>query len=167
MWRLRNRDKTPPKGFRWLDPLTNYEVTARNYANWMSAAEAHRVGNQLPMLDTAEMEDQVCGRLEGASLREYCEEVTADNQRVASRGVGDILKAMLSSIGIQACFGCQNLQHKMNSWGPDGCEEHMPEILEFMEENAQAKNWMRFIPFREAGSKALVKMAITKARGGL
>jgi hypothetical protein len=163
MLRLIHKNKTVPHGFVWIDPITTQEVSARNYPNWMAAATVIRVANGNPLPTEAEMEDQLCGRFDEKTRRRLCESYD-DNGQVRNMGVGSTLKDMLARIGVKACWGCLNLAQRMDDWGPDECEAHMPEILEIMEDNAQKRNWMKLIPFREAGSKLLVQRAIKKVR---
>jgi len=163
MFRLIQRNKTVPHGFIWIDPITTQEVSARNYPNWIAAATEVRVANGNPLPTEAEMEDQLCGRFDEKTRRSLCQEVNGDGV-VKRLGVGSTLKDMLARIGISACWGCLNLAQRMDGWGPDGCEEHMEEILEAMDRNAQQRNWLKYLPFREAGSKLLVQAAINKVR---
>lgn len=163
MFKLIHRDKTVPHGFVWVDPITTQEVSARNYPNWRAAAIEVRVANGNPLPTEEEMEDQLCGRFDEKTRRRLCVEYD-DTGEVRRIGVGSTLKEMLARIGVNACWGCLNLAQRMDDWGPDGCEEHMQEILEIMDQNAQQRNWLKYLPFREAGSKLLVQRAINKVR---
>lgn len=163
MWRLIDRSKTPPRGFQWIDPITTFMVSARNHANWMADAAEHRVGNRNPIPSPEEMEDQYCNRLDPKTKLQYCQQFDG-NELVKSLGVGSTLKMMLANIGVSACWGCINLANRMDGWGPDGCEEHMTEILEIMDQNAQKRDWYRFVPFKEQGSRMLVNHAIKRVR---
>lgn len=162
-FRLRHTANTPPKGFRWIDPITLMEVTAQNYANWTGQAADHRVANALPLAEPLEMEAQLCAGLSEKTRREWCMEYD-ESGAVVRLGVGGTLKSMFASFGISACFGCLNLAGRMDAWGPDGCEEHMEEIVGIIEENASQKNWARFIPFKAIGARAAVLLAIRKVR---
>lgn len=162
-YRLKDRSKTPHKGFIWIDPKTTMLIEARNYPNWLSAAIDHRVGMGLPIPDPAEMEDQLCGRYDEKTRQQYCNFVDGV-EASPILGVGGTLKTMLAAIGISACWGCIDLARRMDDWGPDGCEENMPEIVKIMQQNADRRNWARFVPFKEQGSELLVHIAIVKVR---
>lgn len=166
MYKLIHRNVTVPHGFKWIDPMTMQEVTARNYPNWRAQAIEIRVANQLPLPTEEEMEDQLCSQYDEKTRRRLCSEYDPDGV-VKIQGVGSTLKEILARIGVSACFGCMNLAKRMDDWGPAGCEEHMEEILEAMEQNAQKRNWMKLIPFRETGSRWLVNLAIRVVREGL
>lgn len=162
-FRLRDRSKTPPHGFVWIDPITTIRVDARNHANWISKAIEVRVANRNPLPEEQEMEDQYCRSMDDKSRKQFCDCLEGDIV-IPSRGVGSELKHMLASIGIHSCWGCMDTANKMDKWGPDGCEENMAEIVQMMNENAKAKSWFRFLPFKEAGSEALVRRAIRNVR---
>jgi len=163
MYRLIDRSKTPPKGFLWVDSFTTQAAEARNYANWRAQAIEIRVANGNPIPTEEEMEDQMCGRYLPEIRKNFCESYDAQGT-VQNYGVGSTLKSMLASIGISACWGCINLAKKMDDWGPDGCEEHMEEIVATMNENASKRNWYKFVPFAEKGSELLVRLAIKRVR---
>lgn len=164
MWRLIDRSKKPPKpGYSWIDPITTLEISGPNYPKWIADAVAHRVGNRNPLPTDGEMEDQLCGRLSPQARKQYCQQY-GDAGEVKAMGVGSTLKSMLAAMGVSACWGCINLAKRMDDWGPDGCEEHMPEILEIMQENAAKRRWMDFLPFKETGSELLVRLAIKRVR---
>lgn len=160
MTRLKDTSKTPPKGFSWFDPLTGYSINTRNYSNLISQIRDHRVANALPIPDAAEIEEQMCGRFSDSARKEFCEEVG----RPAMHGPGWHLHSILSGFGINACWGCIDLARKMDSWGADGCESRMEEIIETIDQNASERKWVQFIPFREAGARLLVERAIERTR---
>jgi hypothetical protein len=74
MWKLKNTANTPPKGFRWIDPITNMEVHAQNFDNWMTKATDHRVANALPLVEREEMEDQLCRGYTENMRKDVCSE---------------------------------------------------------------------------------------------
>lgn len=163
MYRLIDRGKTPPQGFLWIDPITTQAAEARNYANWVARGAEIRSANGNPIPSEAEMEDQLCRRYDEKTRQHYCQSYDGD-QPQQNLGVGSTLKTMLAAIGVNACWGCINLAKRMDDWGPDGCEEHMAEILEIMEDNAKKKNWLKFLPFKQLGSRIMVQIAIDKVR---
>jgi len=163
MWKLKNTANTPPKGFRWIDPITNMEVHAQNFDNWMTKATDHRVANALPLVEREEMEDQLCRGYTENMRKDVCSEY--DSSGIIKRlGVGSTLKAMLAAVGVSACWGCTKLAERMDSWGPDGCEANMPEIVATMSENATKSRWTKYLPFKEMGAEALVRIAIGRVR---
>lgn len=166
MLRLKDRSNTPPtppKGFKWTDPMTGNVIYARNHPNWLSHAAEQRVGNGLAIPSRDEMEDQMCGEFSPQTKRDLCEEYDA-NGPVNRKGSGSILKDTLHSFGIVACWGCLDLAAKMDQWGPDGCEENMTYIVEAMKANAEHRKWYRFVPFAALGIETMVKLAIHKSR---
>lgn len=163
MLKLRDRSKTPPKGFKWIDPVTGFTVYARNHPNWISQAGEHRSANGLSIPSVEEMEDQMCHGFDARTGRDFCEEYDA-NGAVQQRGPGSILKNDLHAFGIQACWGCLDLAAKMDQWGPDGCEENMTYIVETMKANAEHRKWYRFVPFKDLGCEAVVRVAIAQSR---
>lgn len=163
MYRLRDKNRTPPKGFVWVDPITTFPVEARSYSNWRSMAIDHRSANAQAIPSEEEMEDQLCRRYDAETRQRIC--VLCDGTSIQPiLGVGGTLKAMLAAIGISACWSCIDTAAQMDKWGPDGCEEHMGEIVAVMNANAARKNWLRFVPFKEAGAEMLVQLAIKKVR---
>lgn len=163
MWKLKNPSVTPPKGFLWVDPITNMEVHAQNIDNWLSQATDHRVANALPLVELDEMQDQLCRRYDEKTRQQVCAEY--DGAGIVRRlGVGGTLKAMLAAVGISSCWGCTKLAERMDAWGPDGCEEHMGEIVATMSENANSNRWTRHLPFKQLGAEALVRIAIAGVR---
>lgn len=163
MLRLKDRSATPPKGFKWVDPITGFTVYARNHANWKGQASEHRVANGLEIASVEEMEDQMCAGFGASTRKDFCEEYDA-NGPVNRKGPGSILKDMLHGFGIQACWGCLDLAAKMDQWGPDGCAEHMTYIVDAMKANAEHRKWFRFVPFASIGCEAIVMLAISKSR---
>lgn len=163
MMRLKDRSVTPPKGFKWVDPTTGFVVYARNHANWKGQASEHRVVNGLAIASVEEMEDQMCRGFNPMTQRDFCEEYDA-NGPVNRKGPGSILRDTLHAFGIQACWGCLDLAEKMDSWGPDGCEENMTYIVNVMKANAEHRKWFRFVPFKDLGCESIVKLAIAKSR---
>lgn len=162
-YRLKDKRRTPHKGFIWIDPITTYMIDARNYTTWLSLAIEHRSGMMLAIPTPEEMECQLCERFSEETRKQYCELVDGTEIKPIL-GVGGTLKSMLAAIGISACWSCIDMAGKMDAWGPDGCEEHMDEIVQIMQENAGKRDWYRFLPFKEAGSEMLVRMAIKKVR---
>ena len=159
--KLKDTSKTPNKGFRWTDPITGIEATARNHPNWISAAREIRMANALELPRIEEMEDQFCRSLNESARKDWCLSTEATAK---SGGPGTILKDLLSGFRIKACWGCLDLAGKMDAWGPDGCEENFQYISDAMQANASQKNWMRFLPFKEMGINAIIRLAIAKSR---
>lgn len=163
MWRLRTKSNVPPKGFRWIDPITTFQVSAPNHPTWLTLAIEHRVGNALPLPREEDMEDQLCLGFTERVRCDVCEQFDGESV-IRVLGVGSTLKEMLAYAGIHSCWSCTRLAERMDSWGPTGCEEHMAEIVETMNENANQRKWMKYVPFKEMGAEALVRLAIHKVR---
>jgi|GEM_PF-4538636 len=54
-------------------------------------------------------------------------------KRSGPPGVGDVLVDLLRErYKIGGCQQCHDLAAKMNTWGPEGCREHMEEIVQSM-----------------------------------
>lgn len=80
-----------------------------------------------------------------------------------SSGPGTELKALLKDwLGIQASpnCSCNARARQMDEWGPDLCEQNMPTILQWLEEQANARK----LPFVRFAAEQAVKLAIRRAR---
>lgn len=77
-------------------------------------------------------------------------------------GPGTELKLLLRRMFIAPRKGCkcEERAKQMNEWGPDGCEEHFDEIVEWLVEEAVRIR----LPFKEYGAKLLVRRAIKESR---
>ena len=77
-------------------------------------------------------------------------------------GPGSQLSHMLSRLRIKALEGCscKARSKKMDAWGPDGCEEHLDEIVGWLHDEARKRK----ILFLRWPAKTLVRVAIHKAR---
>lgn len=80
----------------------------------------------------------------------------------AGSGPGSILAEMLKGMGlapVESCK-CKGRARKMDEWGPDGCERHIEEIVDWLEEEAQKRK----LPFMKWPAKTLVRVAIRRSR---
>lgn len=78
-------------------------------------------------------------------------------------GPGTELKALLKDwLGIVASpnCSCNARARTMDEWGPDVCEERIPEIVGWLEEQARGRK----LPFVRFAAEQAVKMAIRRAR---
>lgn len=77
-------------------------------------------------------------------------------------GPGTELKGLLKLIGITSSPNCScNARAKqMDEWGADECERRMPEILEWLEQEATRRG----LPFVRFAAEQAVKLAIRRAR---
>lgn len=78
-------------------------------------------------------------------------------------GPGTELKALLKDwLGIQASpnCSCNARARQMDEWGPDLCEQNMDTILQWLEEQATARQ----LPFVRFAAEQAVKLAIRRAR---
>jgi hypothetical protein len=57
---LKNRDHTPPGGFRFVHPETGYESKAIDIYSWMENIAAHRKANNLPPIFEETAVEQLC-----------------------------------------------------------------------------------------------------------
>lgn len=163
-YRLKDRTRKPPRpGFSWIDPATTQLVEGPNYMTWRTNIIEVCVANGSEIATEDEVEDQLCGRFDAESRKEYCDCVDGDEVRPIL-GVGSILKGLFAKIGIHSCWSCVDWAKRMDAWGPDGCEANMAQIVSAIEENASKRNWARFIPFREQGAELMVRIAIRKVR---
>lgn len=80
----------------------------------------------------------------------------------ATGGPGTELKALLKLIGITSSPNCKCNAHarQMDAWGPDRCEQEIPTILGWLEEQSKARN----LPFVRFAAEQVVKLAIRRAR---
>jgi hypothetical protein len=80
-----------------------------------------------------------------------------------THGPGAELKAILKDwLGIQASpnCSCNARARQMDEWGPDLCEQNLPTIVGWLEEQAKARN----LPFVRFAGEQAVKLAIRRAR---
>ena len=78
-------------------------------------------------------------------------------------GPGAELKKLLKSwLGITASpnCACNARARQMDQWGPDECEQRIPEIVGWLREQAQARG----MPFLDIAGEQAVKLAIRRAR---
>jgi len=76
--------------------------------------------------------------------------------------VGSELKKLLSKIGIAEKQNCSCNKHAkaMDAAGPDWCEQNIATIVGWLRDEAVRRR----LPFVETAGKALVKLAISRAR---
>lgn len=95
---LKNRDHTPPGGFRFVHPETGYESKAIDIYSWMLDIAAHRKANNLPPISEETAVTQLCKTIPP----NWCEHEEAGRKWVNTRlKFGDIVqgaKAYLSLI---------------------------------------------------------------------
>jgi hypothetical protein len=77
-------------------------------------------------------------------------------------GPGTILSGMLSAMGINSTpnCSCRARAIRMNTEGPDWCENNLQTILDWLREEAKKRK----LPFVESGAKLMVQKAISKSR---
>lgn len=78
-------------------------------------------------------------------------------------GPGTELKALLKDwLGIVASpnCSCNARARQMDEWGPDICEQNLPTIVQWLEEQAAARK----LPFVRFAGEQAVKLAIRRAR---
>lgn len=77
-------------------------------------------------------------------------------------GPGTQLKGLLRLIGIEASPNCScNARAKqMDEWGPDECEQRLPEIVDWLGEEAKRRG----LPYMRLAGEQIVKLAIRRAR---
>lgn len=72
-WKLKNIRDVVPRGFAYKHPETGHVSEGNSYEAWMSKVQEHRRGNNLPPLDPAVAEDQLCSKLPPQSCKQYCQ----------------------------------------------------------------------------------------------
>lgn len=77
-------------------------------------------------------------------------------------GPGKELHNILARFGLTFSKGCKcrSRMIQMNKWGAEGCESRIEEIVEWLAEEAAARN----LPYLKAAGRFLVHMAIRKAK---
>lgn len=77
-------------------------------------------------------------------------------------GPGSELKALLAKMGIKASpnCSCNARAALMDHMGIEWCEQHIDDIVGFLREEAAKRK----LPFIDAAGRALVKMAIKRAK---
>jgi hypothetical protein len=134
------------------------------------AAERRPPGYQQDVLDSAERNDGTFVHLTqeayDALSAKYANAKPAPQQPVAwthPGGPGTELKKLLKDwLGIVASpnCSCNARARTMDEWGPDVCEQRIPEIVGWLEEQARGRN----LPFVRFAAEQAVKMAIRRAR---
>lgn len=118
----------------------------------------------------------VCGKptklsLDNGPIRRVCQSGGTPNskQQAATTGtyLHEAIKRWTGESYTTGC-GCQSMVAKMNRWGPDGCREHLDEIVNKMTKEAKKRGWknslLASIPIAsKAGMRAMVLLAIRKA----
>lgn len=87
------------------------------------------------------------------------DDLFSDNQKL--EGPGTELKKLLSWIvkPFPTC-SCHEKIKKMNEWGPDGCEQNIEEILDWLHESAKDAG----IPYVRFAVRLMVQQAVRNAR---
>lgn len=76
MRRLRNKSIGVPDWFRYTHEETGHTDTAHVYADWIERCHTHRKDNNLPPMNAAQFEDQLCEQIGP----EYCEYQEGDSK---------------------------------------------------------------------------------------
>jgi len=77
----------------------------------------------------------------------------------------NIILKWIGEAPTQKC-GCTSRIRKMNAWGPAGCRKHIDEIVTWLVDEANKRDWWRYIvavPGSKYFMKRLVLLAIKKA----
>jgi len=117
------------------------------------------------------------GEQERQAAREAREASTAP--RRAPRGPGTELTKLFAWFGFRHTPSCACARHarQMDKWGPDGCEENIEEVLDWLDEEAKKRTVTRVIatpggaatmedtmPFSRPVAEQIVRLAIRRAR---
>ncbi len=111
-----------------------------------------------------------CTECDGATLpveaTRYCGMGQRQTEGPAT-GPGTELHKLLSRIAGEAptaTCGCKDRIARMDRWGPDGCREHLDEIVDWLLKEAEERGWKstRWLGSRLA-VKTLVRWAIRQA----
>lgn len=88
-----------------------------------------------------------------------CEAV---EKREIKHGPGTVLKSLLSKFGIteQAGCGCGSMMSMMNRRGAEWCRQNVDVIVAWMVKEANQRDWLKLLPFKELTAKLLVVAAI-------
>lgn len=94
---------------------------------------------------------------------------TAPQPQVAPPGAGTQLKALLQSFGIgaEAGCGCWAMATRMDREGLDWCQENIPLIVIAMIGEAEKRQWVKYLPWKERGARWFVERAIASAQNNL
>lgn len=97
---------------------------------------------------------------------------TAVSTVPVTRGPGDYLHdAILRWVGESPSEDCQCRSRiaQMNAWGPQGCREHLDEIVGWLEEEAKNRGWWKYavsVPGSRFFLRRMVLATIKKAEHG-
>lgn len=140
---------------RWevVEWLYNYDGPDR--------LEAHsRINSAVAAWDASVLEQAVTPMATGRKSRPLPESIHPPPKG----GPGTELKALLAGwpfrITSSPTCSCNARAHAMDVWGPDECERQMPVIIQWLREQAASRK----LPFVEFAARAMVKLAIARAR---
>lgn len=83
----------PPGLFRYKDPITGHEMSRHVWQYLLDDVENHRKANNLPPVDSADIEEQMCQRM-GESSKTVCSDSRQTVDGV-SLGIGDIMRGTM------------------------------------------------------------------------
>ena len=91
-----------------------------------------------------------------------CRKPSPRRMAAIQHGVGTQLHRLLGAFGIHPTKDCQckSCAAKMNRLGPNWCEANIDEIVDWMQEESEARS----VPFSRFVAAVFVKIAIRKAR---
>src|SRR5215471_5727903 len=119
MRRLKDRSVAPPNFFRFVHLETGHASTAYDYYSWETLIKEHRKANNLPPIDMAVCEDQLCSTIR-PELWEYEKEgdLSWVDTNIRVGDVVDFTRVLISQAGqefvseeeanrrAQICAGC-------------------------------------------------------------
>lgn len=100
-----------------------------------------------------------------------CESKIVSTTVVVAANTGNFLHSIVHNMTgedfLPGC-GCRDMMSKMADWGPDGCREHLEEIVDKMQSEGKKRGWknklLASMPIlSRAAMKAMVLYAIRKA----
>ena len=123
--------------------------------------DRYRCGNRGITITTTVLPIMCCGVPAppfSDSVSDYLDDPTMD----VSSGTGTNLRKLLHRFFLTARASCKcgKRANEMDQKGPDWCEKNIELIVDWLQEEAEKRK----LPFMRLAGKALVKLAIRKAR---
>jgi hypothetical protein len=102
----------------------------------------------------------VNGQTEIIACCRICSHNTDPPKRTKKAGPGSKLKDLFEWWGAEPCEYCEETATMMDEWGPDGCLDHMKEILDRIGVAAADRG----IPYSRWTAEKFVRIAVKRAR---
>ena len=158
------------------EPLIMDELNVTYYyqpKHKFAGAQIERIPNTITLFFGEEYDSFINGgnlswpeqrlrQLLGDDPQSYLQNLIPRTLEADPNGPGTILTNMIKTIGIKSSPNCTCRRHaiEMNTNGNDWCENNMPTILGWLEEESKKRN----LPFIKSVAKIMVQRSINRSR---